>query len=91
MEDTTNRLPHTLLIDNRNRMTVTGVTDVGSFNESLLQIATSMGELGVTGENLQVTKLDLERGEITVEGKIVSLSYAENIPKTGGLFARMFS
>ena len=83
-------LPHTLYIDNRNKLVLTGVTDVGSFNEESLQIVTSLGEITVTGEELQVTKLSLESGEMTVEGRIISVSYADGIKKGSGFFGKVF-
>lgn len=90
MEETIISIPHTLYIDNRNKLTLTGVTDVGSFNDETLQIATSLGELSVSGEDLQVSKLSLESGEMTVEGKIRALSYSENNRKSGsGFFSRV--
>ncbi len=90
MEENSINLPHTLYIDNRNTITVTGVTDVGSFNEELIHLSTSLGDVSITGESLQVTKLDLQSGEVTVTGRITSLSYSETRTK-GTLFSRMFS
>ncbi|MCH5198247.1 MAG: sporulation protein YabP [Oscillospiraceae bacterium] len=83
-------LPHTLYIDNRNKLVLTGVTDVGSFNEENLQIITSLGEISVGGENLQVTKLSLESGEMTVEGRIISVAYSDSLKKGSGFFGRVF-
>lgn len=83
-------LPHTLYIDNRNKLVLTGVTDVGSFNEENLQIIASLGEINVTGENLQVTKLSLESGEMTVEGRIISVAYSDAPKKGSGFFGRVF-
>ena len=90
MEENSVNLPHTLFIDNRSRITLTGVSDVGSFNEELIHVSTALGDVSITGEALQVTKLDLQSGEVQVEGKIISLSYAEMRTK-GTLFSRMFS
>lgn len=83
-------LPHTLYIDNRNKLVLTGVTDVGSFNEENLQIITSLGEITVCGEELQVTKLSLESGEMTVDGRIISVSYSDAPKKGSGFFGRVF-
>ena len=83
-------MPHTLYIDDRARLTLTGVTDVGSFNETSVNVTTPLGELTVTGENLQVTKLSLETGEVVVEGKIGAAAYTEGRRKPGGgLFAKV--
>ncbi|MBQ7638697.1 MAG: sporulation protein YabP [Clostridia bacterium] len=91
MEEQKLSLPHTLFIDNRKKLVLTGVTDVGSFNEENLLIQTSLGEINVGGENLQVTKLSLENGEMTVEGKIISVAYSDSVKKAGGFFGKVFS
>ena len=90
MEDTNIGMPHTLYIDNRNKLTLTGVTDVGSFNEDSLRIETNLGEINISGTDLQVSKLSLESGEVTVEGKINSVVYSETVRKGGaGFFSRV--
>ena len=91
MEENSGFRPHTLLLENRNKLTVTGVTDVGKFNEESMQILADLGELTVYGEALQVASLRLESGEVTVGGKIVSVSYTEPVRKGSGLFARIFN
>ena len=90
MDAVKTELPHTVMIDNRNRISLTGITDVGSFNEETVLLITALGELNITGAGLQVTKLDLESGNVTVEGKIISLTYADTVRKNTGFFARVF-
>ncbi len=91
MEDNNSRRPHTLFLENRNKLTLSGVTDVGKFNEETMQVQTEHGELTVCGENLQVASLSLESGDVTVSGRIISLSYTEPLRKSGGLFSRIFN
>ena len=90
MEENRIALPHTAVIDNRNRLSLTGVTDVGSFNEENVLLVTSLGEISITGAQMQVTKLDLESGNVTVEGKIISLAYTDTVKRNEGFFAKMF-
>ncbi len=82
--------PHTLHIDNRNLIILTGITDVGSFNEESVQLETSMGGLEIRGENLQVTKLSLESGDVSVEGSISSVVYTAPSMKSTGFLSRVF-
>ncbi len=91
MEEQKSAQPHTLYIENRNKITVTGVTDVCNFNDEILRMETTFGVLNITGAGLQVAKLDLQTGDVIVEGNIASLAYEEKTGKNGGLFARMFS
>ena len=57
MDENKTLLPHTLLIENRNRITVTVATDIGSFNEESVTVFTDYGEITIQGNSLQVTKL----------------------------------
>lgn len=81
---------HNLIIEDRKRLSMTGVTDVGGFDEETLSIQTASGCVTVRGENLQVTKLSLESGELCAEGIINSLAYSAPPVKGKGLFAKMF-
>lgn len=86
-----NTMPHNLILENRNALTVSGVSDVDSFDEQTVVIFTDMGDLTVHGSNLHINKLSLDIGELTLEGKIVSLQYANDQPKgSGGFFSRVF-
>ena len=66
---------HRLTLVNRQNGTVTGVHDIHSFNESEILLETEAGKLSVKGEALHVKRLNLEKGEADIEGKIGSLTY----------------
>ena len=89
MDEKLTTLPHTVYIDNRKKLVLTGVTDVGSFNEGNLRITTSLGEINVEGEDLQVSKLSLESGEMTVEGRVISVLYSDSPKKGSGFLSRV--
>lgn len=91
MEERIINTPHTLFSENRNKLTLTGVKDVECFNEEMIKIETDCGTLNITGKELQVTKLDLQGGDVNVEGNIISFTYEDTFRKNGSLFARMFS
>ena len=52
--------------------------------------STSLGELSIRGRALQITRLSLETGELTLEGQIDSLQYTESSARSGGFFSRLF-
>ena len=81
---------HSLHIENRSRIVLTGVTDVGSFDESSIRLETSAGSLQIQGENLQVTKLSLESGDITVDGAVNAVIYASAGGRNGSFFSKVF-
>lgn len=83
-------LPQNCILEERKKLSVTGVTEVGSFDEECVTAATELGELTVKGENLHITSLSLEIGEMVIEGKIFVLSYTDAAPKNEGFFAKVF-
>lgn len=92
LEEKKTHLPHKLMIENRQGGTVTGVSDVISFDEKDILLLTQSGKLSIKGEQLHVKRLNLEKGEVDIEGKIDSLLYmTKNAEKTGeSFFKRMF-
>lgn len=85
MEET--RLPHKLQLNERKSLTMTGVTEVVSFDENTVVLQTSLGLLIVQGQQLSLQNLSLEGGQVAVEGTIGALSYEE--PRQGG-WRRLF-
>ena len=85
MEET--RLPHKLQLNERKSLTMTGVTEVVSFDENTVVLQTSLGLLIVQGQQLSLQNLSLEGGQVMVEGTISALSYEE--PRQGG-WRRLF-
>ncbi len=80
---------HSLSMDDRCRLTVTGVDDVESFDEATIVINTSQGNLIVRGSGLHIGKISLDVGELKVEGMITDLSYEEKA-QSGGFWSRLF-
>lgn len=89
MDDTLNNLPHSISINDRKNVSLTGITDVGSFDENSVSLVTSCGELTVKGENLQVTELSLDRGIVSIEGIIIGIEYFEPRKKQGSILSRL--
>jgi len=81
-------MPHTLTIDSRERAVVTGVSDVDCFNEQLVVLLTSMGQMTVVGSGLSVGALDLEQGRLVLTGEIQAVEYAGRAKK-GGLLGKI--
>lgn len=90
MEENKTLLPHTMVIENRNKLTVTGVTDIGSFSDESVTIFTDYGEITIQGNSLQVTMLSIDNGEFCAQGNIVSVVYADRIQKTSSIFSKVF-
>ena len=81
---------HHIAIDNRERITVTQVADVDAFDEAALWANLKEGSLEITGEKLNMEKLDLEAGILVVTGRIHSLEYTDKKLKSGGPLLQRF-
>ena len=81
-----------LVLENREKLSVSGVIDVLSFDDQVVMIETELGLLTVKGENLHINKLSIDTSEVIVEGEISYLAYSENNnEKTGGsLLSKIF-
>ena len=81
-------LPHKLVLNERKLLTVTGVTEVVSFDDTSVIAQTDLGTLVVQGKDLQLKTLLPEGGQVMVEGTICSLVYEEPRP-AGSLWRRL--
>lgn len=66
-----------IILENREKLTISGVLDVLSFDDQVVIVETDLGLLTIKGENLRINKLSLDTTEVIVEGKISSLSYSD--------------
>ena len=79
--------PQNMILESRRRLSVSGVEEVLAFDEHEVSMKTVLGELTVKGEELKVEKLEVESGELHIQGKISELSYQETPPT---LWERLF-
>lgn len=68
---------HYITIENREKITVSCVTDVDAFDEETLWANLTEGSIEITGEKLNIQKLDLAEGTLIVTGRICSLAYTD--------------
>jgi sporulation protein YabP len=81
--------PHNLTMEERKRLTVSGVEDVASFDENEIALETTAGTLLIRGTGLKVGKVSIETGEMSIEGLVTDLVYQEVSP-SGSLWTRLF-
>lgn len=75
MEEKKSAAIHKLMLERQKGGTITGIRDVISFDEKEILLHTEDGKLSIKGETLHVKHLDLEHGELSLEGRIDSLAY----------------
>ena len=66
-----------LILENREKLSISGVLDVLSFDDQVVMVETELGLLTVKGENLKINKLSIDTSEVIVEGDVAYLSYSE--------------
>ena len=85
---TEERLPHKLTVNERKQLTMTGVAEVVSFDETAVVLQTSLGTLTVQGQGLKLKTLSPEGGQVAVDGQLSALIYEE--PRDGGFWQRLW-
>lgn len=73
---------HSLILDNRSNLTLTGVVDVLGFDEQTVNLLTDVGALIVKGESLHINKLNLDSKDVSIDGTINSLQYMNQSNKS---------
>ena len=91
MEERKEALQHRIVWTDRKRGNITGVTDVGSFDETTVILETDQGILTLKGKGLHIGKLSLEQGEVELDGVIESMVYTgSRSAKKGSVLKRLF-
>jgi len=88
-----NSVLQNLILENRGKLSVSGVLDVLSFDDQVVIVETELGLLTVKGENLRINKLSLDTSEVVVEGEMYSFAYSDRGPDKkngGGLMGKIF-
>lgn len=83
--------PQTLILEEREKLSVSGVEDVSQFDEASIVLDTVLGMLTIHGNGLHINKLNLDTGELAISGQVDSLVY-QNRGAGGrdGFLARLF-
>ena len=66
-----------VIMENREKISVTGVVDIHSFDDELVLAQTDLGILTIKGDDLKMNKLNLENNELIIEGKIMAVAYSD--------------
>ena len=81
-----------LILENRGKLSISGVLDVLSFDDQVIMVETELGLLTIKGENLRITKLSIDTSEVIVEGNISYLAYnnKEVEKNKGSIISKIF-
>lgn len=92
MDDKTSK-KHVINMIDREKLSLTGVNDVFSFDEDMIELETSQGYIDIKGEGLHIVKMNLDNGEMIVEGFVDELVYHEKqgtAKKKGSIMSKLF-
>lgn len=86
------KLPHNIILEDRKLLSISGVNDIDNFDENVVVLFTDLGQLTVRGSNLHISKLNVDTGELSMDGEITAIFYHEEQPgkSSGGLFSKVF-
>ncbi|OOM82049.1 spore protein YabP [Clostridium puniceum] len=70
-----------LMLENRKKLTLSGVVEVISFDEQKIDLTTNLGNLTIKGEDLKMNKLDVQNGDVIIAGSISSMIYNGKVSK----------
>ena len=68
-----------VILENREKITISGINEVKNFDEDVINLSTQLGELTIKGENLHITKMDVDSGDIMISGNIFGLVYNDSV------------
>ncbi|HIX89376.1 MAG TPA: sporulation protein YabP [Candidatus Agathobaculum pullicola] len=89
-EDRNREMPHNIILEGREKLSISGVLDVQSFDEEQVLLETVRGMVVVRGQGLHVERLQLEAGELIVEGEIGLIEYDDSVQPRDSWFKRLF-
>ena len=82
--------PYGLTLDRRQKAVLTGVTDVPSFCEQTIVAAKVSGDVTIMGEEMHISRLNLDEGQVEIEGTIHAVEYAAHAQGRKGVFGRIW-
>ena len=90
MEVKKNNGNHSVKIDNREKIEIEGVLEVLAFDEEEIDLDTEQGMMLIKGQNLHINMLNLDIGQVCLDGEIEELSYNNNTKSSGSFMGRLF-
>ncbi len=83
-------MDHKVVLESREKLSVSGVEHVYHFDDKKIEIRTNCGEMLVEGENLDMNKLNLDESVINIEGTINTIIYSKDRKSKESFIKRIF-
>ncbi len=81
-----------IVLENREKLNVTGINDILSFDDQVVILSTDLGMLTIKGNELKINKLNIDESEVKIEGNITSINYSQDPEERKGesIFSKIF-
>mgnify|MGYP002423768865 CR=1 FL=1 len=87
----TTNVMQNVILENRKKLTLTGIKDVLSFDDEIIVLESELGLLNIKGRDLKVNKISVETGDVIIEGTIRMFEYSDkDIAPKQSLVSRIF-
>lgn len=81
---------HTLILEQRTKLTISGVSEICGFDENYINMVTEQGILSVKGKDIKVVSFDTDSKNISVSGNFFALIYVNDDNEKKGFFKSLF-
>ena len=89
-ENRSNFKSHNIVLEDRSKIKISGVEDVDSYNEHTIVLSTIKGGMSIKGEDLSISKLNLDDGSLNISGTINSLIYISKEGEPRNILGKIF-
>jgi len=76
IEEKQTNIMQNVILENRKKLTLTGIRDVLSFDDEIVVVEYELGLLNIKGTDLRVNKISVETGDVIVDGTIRAIEYS---------------
>lgn len=81
---------HSVIIDSRKKLNISGVKDVEAFDEETIVLKTVMGDMTVKGDGLRIVSFNTESSDLLAEGTVYAVVYMSDVKNSRGFLSRIF-
>lgn len=90
-EEMQTNIMQNVILENRKKLTLTGIKDVLSFDDEVVSVESELGLLNIKGSDLRVNKISVETGDVIIDGNIRAIEYSDkDISSKQGLMSKIF-
>ncbi len=91
VEETQTNIMQNVILENRKKLTLTGIKDVLSFDDEIVIVESELGLLNIKGADLKVNKISVESGDVVIDGTVKAIEYSDkNTSSKQGLMSKIF-